>query len=192
LQTRLNKLDHLYAHEEDEDCESCDEDEQRVSDLKARPQEPEGIRQRATVPSTSQPPQPQATTTSSNRYSQIRPPKSSGNDQSTLQSRESKIAAHEHEKDDLQASLFNLARQLKSSVQGFGVQIESEKGTLDATVLGLDKSVGGMEGAGGKMDQLRRETEGAGWFRRLYLYGQVAGLWVLVVLLVFVFPKLRF
>ena len=49
-----------------------------------------------------------------------------------------------------------------------------------------------MEGAGGKMKQLSRETEGAGWFRRMRLYAEVAGLWVLVVLLVFVFPKLRF
>ena len=92
----------------------------------------------------------------------------------------------------LQRSLLDLAVQLKQSVRGFGASIEAEKDTLDATVAGLDNSTGAMEGAGGKMKMLQRETEGAGWFKRMRLYAEVAGLWVLVVLLVFVFPKLRF
>jgi hypothetical protein len=192
LQARLNELDHLYADEEDLDCDSCDEEGQQVSDLKPPPQAAHGIRQRSTTSSAQQPSDPQATTTSSNRYSSALPPKPSLDGTSSLQNRESKIASQERERDDLQASLLNLAKQLKTSVQGFGSSMESEKGTLDATVLGLDKSMGGMEGAGGKMKQLQRETEGAGWFRRMRLYAEVAGLWVLVVLLVFVFPKLRF
>jgi hypothetical protein len=158
--------------------------------VNAEPQEAEGIRHRTSP--TQQPLEPQSTTTSSNRYAQELPPKSPSDDQSSLQNRETKLASHERERDDLQASLLNLAKQLKTSVQSFGTSIESEKGTLEATVLGLDKSMGGMEGAGGKMKQLQRETEGAGWFKRIYLYAQVAGLWLVLVLLVFVFPKLRF
>jgi hypothetical protein len=92
----------------------------------------------------------------------------------------------------LSKSLLDLAVQLKQSVRGFGAAIEGEKGILDAAVGGLDKSTGAMEGAGGKMKLLSRETEGVGWFKRIRLYLEVAGLWLLVVLLVFVFPKLRF
>jgi len=77
-------------------------------------------------------------------------------------------------------------------VKSFSSTIENEKGTVDATVSALDKSVGGMEGAGGKMKLLQRETEGAGWFRRMRIYAEVAALWVVLVLLVFVGPKLRF
>ncbi|KIW01774.1 uncharacterized protein PV09_06946 [Verruconis gallopava] len=195
LQARLNELDHLYAQEDEEECESCDEEEHEPTKAGII-QEPEGMRQRGQGGSSAI--QPTATTTSSNRYSQAFPRSKSSatreNEESdwALKSRESKISSHDRERAELQTSLLNLAVQLKQSARGFGASIEQEKGTLNAAILGLDKSVGGMEGAGGKMDSLRRETEGVGWWRRMRLYVEVGGLWLLAVLLVFVFPKLRF
>ena len=192
LQARLNELDQLYAQDEEE--EEPSDEEESISAHQANAPEVEGIRQRNTTTTiTAQSTAPQATTTSSstNRYNSTQHPTPSP-DQTSLQSRESRISAHDAEKDTLQSSLLDLAIQLKQSVRGFGASIEAERDTLEATGLGLEKGVGGMEGAGGKMKQLSRETEGAGWFRRMRLYAEVAGLWVLVVLLVFVFPKLRF
>lgn len=185
LQVRLNELDQLHADSEDLDCLSCDEEEEQVA-TNTQPQEPSGLRQRP-IP---QPTEPTATSTAtSNRYTQPFP---SDKDTNSLQSRESTLTSHEKEKDLLSASLLSLAAQLKSSAASFQSTIESEKGTVDATVEALDKSSGSMEGAGGKLKTLQRETEGAGWFRRMRIYAEVAGLWVLLVLLVFVGPKLRF
>lgn len=191
LQARLNELDHLYASADDQDCDSCDEDEEAAYTQPRRlpsQQEPSGLRQRNT---TTNPHSPQATTTSSNRYSNNTAP-SPPTEKSPLQSRESALASHDAEREALQSSLLSLAQQLKTSAKSFGSHIESEKGTLEATVLGLDKSVGGMEGAGGKMKQLQRDSEGWNFFQRIRLYVEVAVLWVVLVLLVFVGPKLRF
>jgi hypothetical protein len=159
--------------------------------LRPQAQEPEGIRQRS-IANPSQQTQAITTSSSTNRYNNNTGTKSINSTTQDAPSRESQIATHDTERESLQRSLLDLAVQLKQSARGFNASMEAEKGILDAAASGLDKTMGGMEGAGGKMKQLSRETEGAGWFRRMRLYAEVAGLWVLVVLLVFVFPKLRF
>lgn len=188
----MNELDQLYAQEDgedEEDCESCDEEEERQAlPSKHLPGTTGGLRQRGAA---TQPPDPRAQATStSNRYA--RPLPLSPDDTAGLQSKEKQLASHQQERDTLASDLLNLAAQLKMSARNFGATLEAEKGTLDATVQGLDKGVGGLDGASGKMKQLQRETEGVGWFRRMRLYLEVGGLWLAVILLVFILPKLRF
>lgn len=57
---------------------------------------------------------------------------------------------------------------------------------------GLDKNELGLEAASRRMGHLRSLTEGKGWLGRMLLYAYIAGLAVFAILLVFVFPKLRF
>lgn len=63
---------------------------------------------------------------------------------------------------------------------------------LGAAGASMEKSELSMEAAQGRMGSLRRMTEGKGWWGRMMLYAWVYGLMVSLVLLVFVFPKLRF
>lgn len=56
----------------------------------------------------------------------------------------------------------------------------------------MDNSAGGMEAAQKRMGLLRRMTEGKGRLGRIILYLWVGGLWIALILVMFVMPKLRF
>jgi len=90
------------------------------------------------------------------------------------------------------ASLLQMARQLKESSHRFSTSLEGEREVLDRTAQGLDRNAMGMERAGERMGMLRRMTEGKGWWGRMMIYAWIAGLWVVVLVIVFVLPKLRF
>jgi hypothetical protein len=57
---------------------------------------------------------------------------------------------------------------------------------------GMSKTSDNMEGVGRKMGMLTRMTEGEGWLGRMRLYVLVYGLMLVLVVVVFALPKLRF
>ncbi|KAF2462222.1 hypothetical protein BDY21DRAFT_330802 [Lineolata rhizophorae] len=107
--------------------------------------------------------------------------------------RSEKLLSHNRmEQDALTSSMLKMAQALKVQSVQFGESLEAEKGVLDRAGKGLDKNTTGMEAAERRMGTLRRMTEGKGWWGRMMLYAWIAGLWVLLLVIVFVLPKLRF
>ncbi|KAK3391771.1 hypothetical protein B0T20DRAFT_362622 [Sordaria brevicollis] len=96
------------------------------------------------------------------------------------------------EQDALSESILKLATELKASSQAFSSYLEEDKETLERAGEGMNKTEQGMTKVTGRMSTLQRMTEGEGWWGRMMLYAYVYGLMVLLVLVVFVLPKLRF
>ncbi|KAI0535198.1 hypothetical protein GGR58DRAFT_479974 [Xylaria digitata] len=99
---------------------------------------------------------------------------------------------HRAEQDKLTESMVSMAKALKASTHAFSSALREDQDVLEGAVKGLDRSERGLEGVSGRMGTLRRLTEGKGWWGRMVLYAWITGLAVFAVLLVFVFPKLRF
>ncbi|KAI0104187.1 hypothetical protein GGR51DRAFT_234825 [Nemania sp. FL0031] len=99
---------------------------------------------------------------------------------------------HRAEQDKLTESMVSMAKALKASTHAFSSALREDQDVLDGAGKGLDRSERGLEGVAGRMGSLRRLTEGKGWWGRMLLYAWIAGLAVFAVVLVFVFPKLRF
>ena len=102
------------------------------------------------------------------------------------------MEAHEGEQNQLTESLLTLASALKQSTMSFSENLEGSNPLVHAAARALDQNVSGMESAGKRMGALRRMTEGRGWWARISLYGWIAGLWVVAILVGLVLPKLRF
>lgn len=96
------------------------------------------------------------------------------------------------EQDQLSESILKMAGALKASSRKFADTLEADKEVVGQAGEGIAKTERGMEAARGRMGALRRMTEGKGWWGRMILYAWVYGLMLALVLLVFVFPKLRF
>ncbi|KAH0495389.1 hypothetical protein TgHK011_008946 [Trichoderma gracile] len=96
------------------------------------------------------------------------------------------------EQDAISSSILQMASALKESSKSFSATLEEDRTVLGAAGASMEKSELSMEAAQGRMGSLRRMTEGKGWWGRMILYAWVYGLMVALVLLVFVFPKLRF
>ncbi|KAH8895112.1 hypothetical protein GQ53DRAFT_744557 [Thozetella sp. PMI_491] len=96
------------------------------------------------------------------------------------------------EQDFLSESILKMARDLKDSSHAFATALEQDKDMVNSAGKGLDKNETGLEAAARRMGTLRKMTEGKGWWGRMMLYAWIYGLMVLLVLLVFVLPKLRF
>jgi hypothetical protein len=96
------------------------------------------------------------------------------------------------EQDAISSSILQMASALKESSKSFSATLEEDRTVLGAAGASMEKSELSMEAAQGRMGSLRRMTEGKGWWGRMILYAWVYGLMVVLVLLVFVFPKLRF
>ncbi|PTB74257.1 hypothetical protein M440DRAFT_1440440 [Trichoderma longibrachiatum ATCC 18648] len=96
------------------------------------------------------------------------------------------------EQDAISNSILQMASALKASSKSFSATLEEDRTVLGAAGASMEKSELSMEAAQGRMGSLRRMTEGKGWWGRMILYAWVYGLMVALVLLVFVFPKLRF
>lgn len=99
---------------------------------------------------------------------------------------------HRAEQDKLTESMVSMAKALKASTNAFSTALREDQDVLEGASKGLDRNERGLEGVAGRMGSLRRLTEGKGWWGRMILYAWIAGLAVFAVLLVFVFPKLRF
>ncbi|KAK4196134.1 hypothetical protein QBC40DRAFT_258288 [Triangularia verruculosa] len=96
------------------------------------------------------------------------------------------------EQDALSESILQLASQLKASSQAFSMSLEEDKEVVERAGEGMNKTGEGMDAVTGKMTMLQRMTEGEGWWGRMRLYAIVYGLMLVLVLVVFVMPKLRF
>jgi hypothetical protein len=96
------------------------------------------------------------------------------------------------EQEELTSSLLSMAQALKASSRSFSASLESEKGTVDRAVEGLDRNVGGLEAASRRMGYLRQMSEGKGWWGRMMLYAWIFGLMLTSFFVVAFMPKLRF
>ncbi|KAI1327820.1 hypothetical protein F5Y16DRAFT_370384 [Xylariaceae sp. FL0255] len=96
------------------------------------------------------------------------------------------------EQDKLTESMVSMAVSLKDMSYAFSSALDRDKEVLENAGKGLERNEQGLGSAAGRMLNLRRLTEGKGWWGRMLLYAWIAGLSVFAVLLVFVFPKLRF
>ncbi|KAI9767791.1 MAG: hypothetical protein M1840_005472 [Geoglossum simile] len=110
----------------------------------------------------------------------------------TVSTTETLLTHNRTEQETLTASLLSMASALKESSKLFADSLESEKAVLNRAGEGLDKNAQGMEAAKLRMGMLRRMTEGMGWWGRMMMYGWIAGLMVIALLLVGFLPKLRF
>ena len=111
--------------------------------------------------------------------------------EASVAERESLLTAHRTEQSALTDSLLSLARELKLSVNDFQSGIEMGKDALERAASGLDKNIAGMDSTGKRMGVLRRMTEGRGWLGRLQLYGMIAALWIVALMIMTFMPKLR-
>lgn len=66
------------------------------------------------------------------------------------------------EQEDITTDMLALARALKENSVRFSEELQKEKGVLELATEGLDKNVLGIEGAGRKMGQLRKNDH-VGW-----------------------------
>lgn len=98
---------------------------------------------------------------------------------------------HRAEQDKLTESLLHMAKALKDSSRAFGAELESEKDMLHATGTGLERNERGMDAATRRLDTLHKMTEGEGWWGRMMLWAWAYGLMVMLILIMFVLPKLR-
>ncbi|KAK0646675.1 hypothetical protein B0T16DRAFT_429470 [Cercophora newfieldiana] len=96
------------------------------------------------------------------------------------------------EQDAISESILKLASDLKASSHAFTATLEEDKEVVDRAGQGMNKTGERMDAVTQRMGLLQRMTEGEGWWGRMRLYVQVYGLMVVLVLLVFVLPKLRF
>jgi hypothetical protein len=78
------------------------------------------------------------------------------------------------------------------SSHAFTATLEEDKEVVERAGQGMNKTGEKMDAVTQRMGTLQRMTEGEGWWGRMRLYAQVYGLMVILVLLVFVLPKLRF
>lgn len=88
--------------------------------------------------------------------------------------------------------LLRMASQLKLSSQKFGEALQEDTEVLNRAGEGLSKNEMSLEAAARRMGAITKMTEGKGWYGRIMLYAWIYGLMVVLVLLVFVLPKLRF
>ncbi|KAI9720288.1 MAG: hypothetical protein M1828_005751 [Chrysothrix sp. TS-e1954] len=102
------------------------------------------------------------------------------------------LESHETEQTMLTDSLLTLASALKASTMSFSDNVTASNPLVDRTSQALDKNVGGMEQTSQNLGMLRRMTEGRGWWSRLGLWAKVGVLWSVMLLVMFVMPKLRF
>ncbi|KKP03626.1 synaptobrevin [Trichoderma harzianum] len=112
--------------------------------------------------------------------------------QATTATAEAILDQQRVEQDAISNSILMMASALKESSKSFSATLEEDKNLLDAAGSSMEKSGHSMEAAQGRMGSLRRMTEGKGWWGRMMLYAWIYGLMVSLILLVFVFPKLRF
>ncbi|KAK3333538.1 hypothetical protein B0T19DRAFT_440292 [Cercophora scortea] len=96
------------------------------------------------------------------------------------------------EQDALSESILQLAGALKASSQALSSSLDEDKELVDRAGDRMNKTGEGMQAVTRRMGMLQRVTEGEGWWGRMRLYAMIYGLMVVLVLLVFVMPKLRF
>ncbi|XDG01171.1 hypothetical protein ABKA04_000786 [Annulohypoxylon sp. FPYF3050] len=150
------------------------------------------LRARGTAPQ----PDPTATATDKGQTTALRNElfgnRASTNPTTATATTEAIIDHHRAEQDKLTESMVSMARALKESSRAFATSLQEDTDVLRSAGQNLERNERGLGFVAGRMGALRRLTEGTGWWGRILLYVYIAGLAVFAVLLVFVFPKLRF
>lgn len=149
------------------------------------------LRSRNTQPPAQQTPsnpQPQATTTSRDLLLGT----SSHSKAAAISTTEALLDHQRQEQEYITESILKMATNLKLSSQSFSEALDSDKDVVNRAGQGLDKNERGLEAAARRMGALVRASEGKGFFARIKLYAIAYGLMVVLVLVVFVLPKLRF
>ena len=82
-----------------------------------------------------------------------------------------------------------MSRLLKESSLQFGKHLEDEKPYLEQAAAGLDKNILGMQGAGGRLEKLRKDGT-VGWYKTLINMAIIILLGI-VGLIILMLPKLR-
>lgn len=93
---------------------------------------------------------------------------------------------------DLTSSLVSLAQQLKLSAQQFSNELAGDAKAVQGTEEALGKNKDGLDTATRRMGVLRRMSEGRWWLGRMMLYAGIGALWLVLCLVVFLGPKIRF
>ncbi|KAL2205000.1 hypothetical protein CC79DRAFT_1370819 [Sarocladium strictum] len=96
------------------------------------------------------------------------------------------------EQEALTDSMLDLAKRLKASTASIHTELDADKEILGKAGEGLDKTERTMESATGRMGVLRKMTEGKGWWGRMMLWGRIGVMIVVILVIMFVLPKLRF
>ncbi|KAL1842850.1 hypothetical protein VTJ49DRAFT_4017 [Mycothermus thermophilus] len=139
-------------------------------------------------------PTPQAATTTAtslfgSRAGTTKPSASSTTAVSTTEA----ILDHQRaEQDALSESILKLASELKASSHAFSASLDEDRALVERAGRGMERTGEQMSMVSRRMGALQRMAEEEGWLGRMKLYAMVYGLMVVLVLVVFVLPKLRF
>lgn len=115
------------------------------------------------------------------------------NKQTTDISTSEAILDHQRkEQEEVTEDLLRMASQLKLSSQKFGAALQEDTEVLTHAGQGLSKNELSLEAAARRMGAITKMTEGKGWWGRIMLYAWIYGIMVVLILVVFVLPKLRF
>jgi hypothetical protein len=111
---------------------------------------------------------------------------------------ESLLSTHTLTQEDITSSLLSLAQALNKSTLAFSSALDESNDIVDGVAKGLDKNIEKMGVAGRAMLSLKGQARGSGVVGKMWAVWESIGLWVKVgvawvVLLVvmFLFPKLR-
>lgn len=102
------------------------------------------------------------------------------------------LESHDTTQTAITDSLLQLATALKTSTQQFSDSLDASNPIVNMAAQALDKNVTGMKQTTGQMSELRKMTSGWGWIFTIGLWARVGILWVVLVLIMGVMPKLRF
>lgn len=113
-------------------------------------------------------------------------------DVSDVATKEAILDRERREQEEITEAMSKITKELKLSSLRFSEALEEDKEMTEQAAKGLSKNELGLEAAARRMGALTRMTEGKGWWGRVILYAWIYGLMVVLVLVVFVLPKLRF
>ncbi|KAG8165910.1 hypothetical protein KVR01_004462 [Diaporthe batatas] len=111
---------------------------------------------------------------------------------SDVSTKEAILDRERREQEELTEAMSKITKELKMSSLRFSEALEEDKEMTEQAAKGLSRNELGLEAAARRMGALTRMTEGKGWWGRIILYAWIYGLMVVLVLVVFVLPKLRF
>lgn len=132
-----------------------------------------------------------ATTTSSDVQASFKPSPDAPSKDGVSKETADVLASADSEQTQLTTAMLSLAAALKQSAQTFASDLDADKGAVRNTELALDKNKEGMERTSGGMARLRKMSEGKWWVTRVGMMVLIPVLWVVLLLEVFVMPKLR-
>lgn len=110
----------------------------------------------------------------------------------TTATAEAILSREASEREYLADRVLHLAQAMKKKQIDIAADLESEKDVLGRATEGMERAGMAMDTVRGAMGAVTRMAEGEGWWGRMMLYVWIYGMMVGLVLLVFVFPKLRF